>query len=818
MICLACILLGPSSLFAQQNTYQGQILDEQGVPLIFASIQIKDSPRGVFSDLDGFFSIKARPGETLLLSYVGYETKQLELGDDQQLTIKLESSGFVLEEVLVRPRENPAWRIIRRAIANKNQHNPARLPGYTYAAYHKTVLGVDSLKNPTPQARKAKPLTAARIRRDSVRKRTQAMYQRRQDLFLNEMHLWVTETRSEYAFRKPNQHKETILATQSSLPNDFTGGINPISFQPFGFYQEVIRMEVTDQNYVNPLSKGTFDHYAFQMADTIIHATDTTYIIHFQPFKNKPFTALKGLLYINTDGYAVENVIAEPADTTQTLQFIIQQQSTRIDSRWFPQQLNADIFFEVGMADAYVRYGFRNRSILTDIQLAAPPARFFNHYRKENEAESSNMPDSLRLLPLHTREANTYSHWDSLPELRTAYRLLKSYNGLVRVMASGLWTGRYVDLVVPDLWRTNPWEGQRLGLGLKTSPRLFKNFSLYAYGAYGTKDQSWKYGGAAEVQLYRQRDIRLRVSYSDDLNAPGEVEYLSAINNPWAGWSARSLILNRLDRQEQWRTDIIYRPRGAWQLNAFWATANRQLTYNYRYGENSSNSSPTYDVARTGLQVRWAPKEQLIKMDQLEAVLYPTFPIIDLSVEQLRWAPDQAWVQRLSARIRHEQRWKYLGTTEVVVSGGWLSQSVPYPFSFQAPGNSGNGISGNAVFNTAGVTEFGQDAFSYLFFSHRFNPLLGRSRTPYSRPELSLIQQVGWGKLRSPELHQEIELKDMRHTFLESGLGLDNLLRIPYFKTIYIGLGARVWYRWGAYHLPELKENVRYQFTLNFSV
>ena len=811
------LVLATSTLLSQEQLYQGTVLDENNLPLVFASVQVANTTRGVFTDLDGHFSLEAAPGERIVISYVAYEQQDLLLSEEQKLRIQLTPTGLLLEEVVVRPKENPAWRIIRRALANKDLHDPAQLPGYTYDAYHKTVLSVDSLNYATPQ-KKTRPNTPAREKRAAARAAYEAKIKRRQDLFLNEMHMWVTETRSRHLFRAPRQFKETILATQSSLPNDFTGGINPINFQPFGFYQEVIRMEITDQNYVNPLSEGTFRHYDFLLADTILHATDTTFVIRFRPLANKNFTALQGLLYINTDGYAIENVIAAPADSTQSLQFSIQQQSVRVDGRWFPQLLHADLFIQMGMAGNFVGYGFRNRSILSNITLEPPAARYFNHYLKENEAHSNHMPDSLRLAPLQAREQNTYAYWDSLPELQTAYRVLKSYNGLVRVMSSGLWTGEHLDVVVPDLWRVNAYEGSRFGLGLKTNPRLLKHLSIYAYGAYGIRDQAWKYGGALEAKLYRHRDIRLRASYSNDLIAPGGLPFLSAINNPWASWSARNLILEQLDWQEEVRADLIYRPHGSWQLNAFLSRSQRRPTYTYRYGEEGSASDTDFRLTETGILLRWAPKEKLVKMQEVEAILYPTFPIIDLSAAQLFFANQNQAVQKLSARLQHEQRWKYLGVTELSVQAGWLSESVPYPFLFQAPGNRGNSISSGAVFNTAGVTEFAHDLFLQGFFTHRFGSLLGRNRTPYFRPELRLIQQLGWGKLRKRELHQDIILNDMRHLFLESGLGVDNIIRIPYFKAVYFGLGGSVWYRWGAYHLPELKDNFHFQLTFNISV
>lgn len=810
------LLLFTGALKAQVQTYQGLIRDADTYePLVFVSVQRQGTTEGSFSDLDGKFSIAAQAGDTLRFRYVGYQELLVVLPTSTELSVRMTATGVALQEVVVRPTENPAWRIIRAARAARKQHDPQQMPGYTYDAYHKTVLAVDTLIDGTAQAGKLKTKKSS-PKRDSLRRRAIALQERRRDLFLNEMHLWVTETSSQHAFRAPYQHKEIVLATQSSIPNDFTGGINPINFQPFGFYQEVIRMEITDQNYVNPLSRGTFNHYDFYLADTIVHASDTTFIIEFQPLPNKYFTALKGVLYINTDGYALEHVIAEPADPQQTLQFVLQQESQRVAGTWFPKVLQADLFFQVGAGAMLIEYGFRNRSVLTSVDLKPPPVSFFNHYLKENLSDGNTLTDSLRVFPLNDREANTYTYWDSLPELRPAYRVLNAYSGLVRIVSSGLLTSKRVDLVVPDLLTINAYEGTRLGLGLKTSPGWWQWGSVYAYGGYGIQDQDWKYGTALEFKLYPQRDLKLRLNYQKDLIAPGGVAYLSSVNNPWSDWSARSLILERLDQQERWRADLIYRPHGSWQLNFFGQHEQRTLTYTYAFGEAPLTDATQYEVQEVGTRLRWAPRERLIKMDQVEAILYPVFPILDLTLAQLT-SPDFN-AQRITARLQHEQRWKYLGMTEINIELGWLSKPLPYPYLFQAPGNGGNSISGGGLFNTAGTTEFAQEKFAYLFLTHRFGTLLGKIKTPYFRPELRLMQQIGWGKLSANTQHQGVGFQDMHQGFLESGAGLDNILRLPYFKALYFGLGASVWYRWGAYQLPAFKDNVRVQLTLNMSV
>ena len=286
------------------------------------------------------------------------------------------------------------------------------------------------------------------------------------------MHLWLTETVSNQYYLAPKRYKENIISTQSSMPNDITQGFNPIAFQPFGFYQSLIRLEFTQQNYVNPISEGTFNHYQFTLADTLVRGLDTTFVIHFQPLAGKVFVALKGLLYIHTDGYAIENVIAQPADPNQTLGFVIQQASEKVDRHWFPNELRTELSFKVQLGERMVRYSFGNEVVITKPSLALPAESIFNQYRVEVKAQEP--LERLRPKPLNEQEYNTYTNWDSLSDLRTARQLLKGYNTIVQAIGSGLLSQGAVQVVAADILRSNNLEGLRLGLGLRTSPVFFQ--------------------------------------------------------------------------------------------------------------------------------------------------------------------------------------------------------------------------------------------------------------------------------------------------------------------------------------------------------
>jgi hypothetical protein len=61
--------------------------------------------------------------------------------------------------------------------------------------------------------------------------------------------------------------------------------------------------------------------------------------------------------------------------------------------------------------------------------------------------------------------------------------------------------------IVPNLLQFNAREGTRLGLGLKTSPKLFSHLSAYGYAAYGFMDESWKYAPSHDAAFYESCPI-----------------------------------------------------------------------------------------------------------------------------------------------------------------------------------------------------------------------------------------------------------------------------------------------------------------------
>ncbi len=90
---------------AAQQVVTGQVLDDGGQPLPGASIVLKGTTTGATTDFDGNFSIDASDGDTLVVSYIGFETKEMVVsGSTMSITL---SSGVALEEVVLVGSRNP---------------------------------------------------------------------------------------------------------------------------------------------------------------------------------------------------------------------------------------------------------------------------------------------------------------------------------------------------------------------------------------------------------------------------------------------------------------------------------------------------------------------------------------------------------------------------------------------------------------------------------------------------------------------------------------------------------------------------------------
>lgn len=98
---ILAILLLPLSANAQQRTISGTVIDENGEPLIGASVKVVDAPLGASTDIDGHYTLKIpTSAKELTVSYVGYLSQTLAINGDV-VDVTLLPNNQVLDEVVI---------------------------------------------------------------------------------------------------------------------------------------------------------------------------------------------------------------------------------------------------------------------------------------------------------------------------------------------------------------------------------------------------------------------------------------------------------------------------------------------------------------------------------------------------------------------------------------------------------------------------------------------------------------------------------------------------------------------------------------------
>ncbi len=96
------VLMNSSILFAQNGVVTGKVTDEAGEPLVGATIVIKDKPgTGTATNSNAEFSLEASAGDILVISYLGYVTREVLVTDQDEYIIILELNTNLLSELVV---------------------------------------------------------------------------------------------------------------------------------------------------------------------------------------------------------------------------------------------------------------------------------------------------------------------------------------------------------------------------------------------------------------------------------------------------------------------------------------------------------------------------------------------------------------------------------------------------------------------------------------------------------------------------------------------------------------------------------------------
>ncbi|HXD94171.1 MAG TPA: DUF5686 family protein, partial [Bacteroidia bacterium] len=645
------------------------------------------------------------------------------------------------------------------------------------------------------------------------------------DKFFKNQHLFLIESITQREFLRPDKSHETVLASKVSGLKNSPFALLATQLQSFSFYDDFVT--VLDEKFLNPISEGSTRKYFFLLEDTLYSGKDTVFVISFRPRENKNFDAMKGVLYINTNTYAIQNVIAEPGRKDNTISIKIQQKYEFIEGKqWFPVQLNTDWIWNNAVAsnkDSTKKANLKSvsRTYIKDIVLNPElKKKVFSEVEVEMDKHADKQDEAFwnqyRTDTLNTKERKTYRTIDSIGK---ANNFEKKFKILEAVVTNKLGIG-FLDLNLDKILKFNNYEGTRLGAGLHTNNKLSKYFTIGGYGGYGFKDKVWKYGGDASVFIWRRKELAFNVMYQKDLVESAGLNFFENTRSILSSEIYRDVYVSKFDHIQKYQAGFSFRAFKYLRVDAF---VNHQQRYGktlYRYTNNEGTSvvRDTFNVNEIGVSLKYLYKEKFIQTMKNKLSLGSDYPVIYANITK---GLNQTFFNQVGSfdywkfdiKIDAQKTFKTIGTLRVQAVAGKIIGNLPYTMLYNMRGSNYPSFNVSAInsFETMGLNEFASDQFAALYINHN----IGRFFKPRKKfnPELELVHNMGIGSLSHPENIYNVSVKSLDKGYFESGIRLLHILKVNYTT---LGVGA--FYRYGTYQDPKALNNLVVKLVLSIKI
>lgn len=793
-----------------QNTIQGKIINQlnnEAIP--FAHIIYNKDKQGVISDLEGKFLIKSKNISFLKISAIGFQPIEIALDSLIELPtrIQLIPSTYMLPEAIVNPGINPAHRIIKLAVNNKNQNHPEKNRQFTSINYDKFTYyyKTDSLSKNHPA------LNGSKEKHEFTRKDS-SIYDFVTEL--NDNYFFIKETVSKKYFKSTQKQKEIIILNRNSGFTNPATVILASQLQDFSFYKPIFT--ILNQQFVNPISIGSTSRYFFELKDTLFNEQgDSTFIIFFRPHKGKNFSGLEGYIHINSKNYAIQNVIAENVEA-ENIAIKFQQTYQLINNElWFPKQLFIDFSIlgiipwnppqwapvlsgsgQTFIDSVSINPSFKNISF-SELTIA------FEDTFKANE----NFKNFARYRPspITEKEINSYSYVDSIgAEMNW---------DLIFDLSESLTYGRlpigYFEWDILKSIENNEYEGTLLGGGLYTNPKLSNYFSVGGYFQYGLNDKEEKFGASIDLWFNHKKQTGLRFEISDDLPIQGGYNFLETSDIIGKNFQ-RMYSQTSFFRLKELKGSLKTNPIKYFTVNPYFAYQQYFTLDNYLYNNTLINNKPLISY---GIDLRYAFGEKFTETNRGYFSEGTKFPIISFSFNKTKTYKDNSINRnRYLLKIDDDFSTVYTGKTTISMEFGYQTGNAPLPLNFSAPGNYNFfSLASLNSFETMKPAEFFSEEFVHVFLEQDLGTLLIKNK--WMKPLFVFSQHIGFGQMHNTVLHSNVSYKTYEKGYFESGIQVKNMLN---WKILGLGFGG--YYRYGQYSNTRIKENIALKFSLNILI
>lgn len=781
--------------FAQKTGVTGVILEEgTNQPLPFAKLFFKGTQVGTTSDTIGRFQLtinnEALVVDTVLINLLGFNAVQIpvERGSIKDTVIYLRSTLFLaIDEITVKPGENPAWHYMRKIIANKEINNPKNLDSYSSEEYAKVRFDLNNFTDNIKKNILLKPFDYiwenSNTTEDGVRY----------------LPVLLTETVSKHYYQKsPNDTKDLIVAEKTTGlagPN-LTKFTKELYFTP-NIYENFVT--ILDKSFPSPLNDNYQSNYKFYLMDSVEHDKGKTYKIRFRP-KHKHELAFTGEMTFDSSSYAIQEINLRfeiQANVNFVRSYYITQKYEQVDGKhWLmtESQVLGDFTVLEGEEDMTGFFG-RKKALFSNYQVNQPiEAKIFKgldqvEYREGEEALTDEAWEKIRQNSISKEDTVLIKMTERVkndPAFKSR-KIILTLVGTGYIPLKGFQIGD-----VFTFYNYNPVEYSRFKFGIRNDPKNKIPIDYSAYLAYGTRDKKWKYEVAGMWNMTpKSKATRLGGRYQYDIQQIGRSfnflpldHFFTSINQNLFG-ETRNYVQNyEAFLEKEIVTGIVLRagifgknftPVLTNEYREFGAIPNSVVVPNY--STNGLDFTFKYSHLDPNVTGKFYDKKSLFKN-------YRKYPEIGINFSYVNknLFPTDVDYTKLKVSVRQKVRANKLGYFHYSIEGAKTWGNVPFLF-LDIPFGNEFILNDNYAFNLMNFMEYVTDQNVVIQLEHHFDGLI-LDRIP-------LVNKLKWrgfvfgkglfGSLSTENSAGRYKLPQnsnpLNEPYYEFGFGIENIFK-----------------------------------------
>jgi hypothetical protein len=735
----------------------------------YVTVSFTGTTQGISTNGQGRYTLTTNDNTATQVkaSFVGYRTavRTVSPGQDQTINIALAENSQSLNEVVVRSakkkkytnKNNPAVELIRQVIAHKAQN---QVENYNYAEYKQYERMNFSLSN-----------LSDKFRSKRIFKNYQFLFREQDSTAIGGktlLPMYQEEKMSDNYFRKAPFAKKQIITANKQVKYDenfvdnqgLTAYFNRM-YQDINIYDN--NVSLLSNQLLSPIANSSPEYYKFFITDTLKDVQPNLIELSFTP-RNTNNLLFEGKIYITMDGnYAVQNAHLT-VNKNINLNFVRQMQADLAfeknnDGRYHLSQSDLKIEFGINKNKGGGIYGERlvsisnfviNNARTNDTYKGPAQVVALNAEDKDDTYWQMTRPDTLDAV-----SAGIYKNIDSL---QTIPSFKKTMDIATLVLAGYKNFGAFELGPANTFYSFNPVEGLRVRLGGRTTPTLSKRYYFETYGAYGTRDEKFKYFLSSTYSLnnksiYSFPQNYIRASFQHDTKIPGqELQFVQESNFLLSFKRGANDIwlyndIFRLDYVHEFTNHLSY----ALGFKKWNQTPAGALLYQNLLPNGSLNNVNLIQTAELSAQIRWAPHEKFYQGKLYRTPIPDKYPIFTLNYTQgvKGLLGGQYNYQNVVGNINKRFYLSQFGFTDVTAEGGYLFGQVPFPLLDIHHANQTYAFQLQS-YNLMNFQEFVSDHYASIAVDHNFNGFIFNRIPLLKRLKLREIIDVKslWGGVR----------------------------------------------------------------------